>query len=116
MVQKVWSFFEGPSSSVSSLDSQQSNQSLVNEVIVLIASLANKTLILGGDASLYHVLSHYIQTVVEEVVMPMQFSANPTLLLESDHSSTKVVEPMQSSVDPTLLSRSDAYFDYVFRI
>jgi hypothetical protein len=92
MVRRAWSLSEGPSSSVSSLVSQQSNQSLVDEVIMSIPYSADTTLILGGDASLDHVVSHPIQPVVEEVVMcPMQSSTDPTLLLESDQSS-KVVE------------------------
>jgi hypothetical protein len=40
--------------------------------------------------------------MVEEVVMPMQSSVDPTLLLESDKSKG-VVTPMQFSVDPALL-------------
>jgi hypothetical protein len=63
------------------------------------------TPLLGGDVPSDHVVSQPIQPVVEEVVMPMQSSADPTLLLESVES-TKVVMPMQSSVDPTLLLES----------
>jgi hypothetical protein len=77
--------------------------------------LVDPTLLLGGDASLDHVVSHPIQPVVEEVVMPMQSLVDPTLLLESDES-TKVISPMQYLVDPTLLLGSDASFDYVFSI
>jgi hypothetical protein len=97
--------YEGPSSFVSYLVSQQHNQS----------SLTNTTLILVGDASLDHVVSHLFQQVVEEVVTPMQYSANPTLLLESDQY-LKVVEPTQSSADPTLISRSDVSLYHVFRL
>jgi hypothetical protein len=70
VVRRVWSLSEGPSSSESSLVSQQSIQSLVDEVIVSIPiSSPDTSLILGGDASLDHVVSHPIQPVVEEVVM-----------------------------------------------
>jgi hypothetical protein len=81
--------------SESSLVSQQSIQSLVDEVVMSMQSLVDTTLILGGDVSLDHVVSHPIQPVVEEVVEPMQSSFDPTLLLESDQFS-KVVELMQS--------------------
>jgi hypothetical protein len=115
MVRRAWSLSEGPSSSESSSVSQQPIQSLVDEVVMSMQYSVDTTLILGGDASLDHVVSHPIQPMVEEVVMPMQSLVDPTLLLESDES-TKVVSLMQSSVDPTLLSGSDASFDYVFSI
>jgi hypothetical protein len=84
-----------------------------------------------------HVVLHHIQPVVEEVVMPMQYSTDPTLLLESVEStkavmsiqslvdptlllesveSSKLVTQMQSSADPTLLLGSDVSIDYVFSI
>jgi hypothetical protein len=47
--------------------------------------------------------------------MPMQSSADPTLLLESV-KSTKVIMLMKSSADPTLLLGSDVSTDYVFSI
>jgi hypothetical protein len=53
--------------------------------------------------------------VVEEVVVPMQFLVDPTLLSESDESK-EVISLMQSSTDPTLLSGSDSSFTYIFRI
>jgi hypothetical protein len=56
-----------------------------------------------------------IQSLIDQVVVLMQYSINATLFLESDES-TKVVTLMQSSVDPTLLLGSDLSFDYVFRI
>jgi hypothetical protein len=62
-----------------------------------------------------HVVSQPIQPLVEKVVMPMQYSVDPTLLLESVES-TKVVMPLQSSVDPTLLLGSDVSTNYVFSI
>jgi hypothetical protein len=86
---------------------------------------------------LYHVVSQPIHLVVEEVVMSMQSSSNPTLLLESVEStkvvtpmkysvdttlllesveSTKMVTLMQYSADPTLLLVSDLSTDYVFSI
>jgi hypothetical protein len=70
---------------------------------------------LGGDVPLGHVDLQPIQPMVEEVVMPMQSSVDPTLLLESVES-TKVVTSMQYLVDPTLLMGSDMSTDYVFSI
>jgi hypothetical protein len=49
-----------------------------------------------------------------KVVKSMQYLANPTLLLESEES-TKVIMAMQSSVNPTLILGSDVS-DHVFRI
>jgi hypothetical protein len=49
------------------------------------------------------------------MVMQMQYSVDPTLLLESD-DSTKVVIPMQYLDDPTLLIGIDVSTDYVFSI
>jgi hypothetical protein len=65
--------------------------------------------------SLDHVVSHPIQPMVEEVVMSMQSSVDPTLLLESDKSK-EVTLSMQSSVNPTLLLGGDASFDHVLSI
>ena len=55
-----------------------------------------------GDASLDLVVSHHFQPMVEEVVVLMQYSIDPTLLLESDKSKEEVT-PMQFLVDPSLL-------------
>jgi hypothetical protein len=106
---------KGPSIFASSLVSQQSNQSLIDEVVISIPFSVDTSLILGGDVSLDHIISHPIQLVFEEVVTLMKSSTNPNLLLESEQSS-KVVELTQYLVDPTLLSWSDASFDYVFII
>jgi hypothetical protein len=57
---------------------------------------------LGGDVPSDHVASQHIQPVVEEVVMLMQSSVDPTLLMESVES-TKVVTLMKYSADLTLL-------------
>jgi hypothetical protein len=84
-------------------------------MVVLMQSSTNTTLILGGDAYLDHFSLHSIQLVVEEVVIFMQYSVVPTLLLESDES-TKVVSSMQTLVDPSPVLGSDASFDYVFII
>jgi hypothetical protein len=73
------------------------------------------TPIFGGDASLDLVVSHPIQPMVEEVVVLMQSSTDPTLLLESDKYK-EVTLPMKSSVNPTLLLGGDASFDHVFSI
>jgi hypothetical protein len=53
--------------------------------------------------------------MVEKVVTPMEYSVDPSLLLESV-KSTKVVMPMKYLVDPTLILGSDVSFDYVFII
>jgi hypothetical protein len=63
----------------------------------------------------YHVVSQPIQLVVRKVVVPMQYLADPTLLLESV-KSTKVVMLMQYLVGPTLLMGRDVSTNYVFRI
>jgi hypothetical protein len=112
MVQEAWSFPRGPSGSDSYLASQPSlvdttvmpMQSLANTplplgadasldlvvshpvqpVAVSMQYLTDTTSIFGGDASLNLVVSHPIQPMVEEVVVPMQSSVDPTLLLECD--------------------------------
>jgi hypothetical protein len=53
--------------------------------------------------------------VVQKVATLMQYSIDPTLLLESVES-TKGVTSIQSSVDPTLLLESDVSTNYVFSI
>ena len=45
----------------------------------------------------------------------MQYSVDPTLLLESDKPK-EVILPMQSSVNPTLLLEGDAFFDHILSI
>ena len=67
--------------------------------------LADPAPLLGGDVPVDHVVSQPFQPMVHKVVMPMNSSADPTLLLESVES-TKVVTPLQSSIDPTLLLKS----------
>jgi hypothetical protein len=84
------------------LVSQQSNQYLVDEVVVSMQSSADSTLVFGGDASLDHVLSHHIQPMVEEVVMLMKSLVDPTLLLESEKSK-EVTLSMKSLANSTLL-------------
>jgi hypothetical protein len=88
---------------------------LVQPVVMLMQSLADTTPVLGIDASLDLVVSHSIQPMVEEVVVPMQSSVNPTLLLKSNKSK-EVTLSMQFLVNPTLLLRGDAYFDHVLSI
>jgi hypothetical protein len=77
----VWSLSEGPSSSVSSLVSQHSIQSLVDKVVASMLSSVDTTLVLGGDVSLDNVVLHIIQPLVAKVVTSMQYLVNPTLLL-----------------------------------
>jgi hypothetical protein len=54
---------------------------LVDEVVMMIPSSVDTTLILVGDASLEHVVSHPIQLMVEEVVATMKYLVDPSLLL-----------------------------------
>jgi hypothetical protein len=87
----------------------------VQPAVMSMQSSTNTTHVFGGDVSLDLVVLHPIQLVVEEVVVLMQSSVDPTLLLESDKSK-EVTLPMQSSVNPTLLFEGDASFDHVLRI
>jgi hypothetical protein len=77
--------------------------------------LVDPTLIFGGDMSLDPIVSGTFQPMIEQVVVSMKPSVDPTLLLESD-MSTKVIKTMQYFSDPTLLFGSDASIDYVFII
>jgi hypothetical protein len=71
-------------------------------MVMSMQSSTDNTPIFGGDAPLDLVVSHPIQPMVEEVVVSMQSSIDPTLLLESDKSK-EAVAPMQFLVDPALL-------------
>jgi hypothetical protein len=88
---------------------------LVQTVVVPMHSSTNTTHVLGSDASLDHVVLHPIQPMVEEVVMPMKYLSDPTLLLESENSM-EVTLSMQYSFNPTLLLGDDADFDHVLSI
>jgi hypothetical protein len=112
VVQEARSFPGGPSGSESSLASQPS---LVDTRVMLMQFLVDTSLPLGDDASLDLVVSHPVQPTVEEVVVLMQSSVDPTLLLESDKPK-EVTSPMQCSVNPTLLLEGDASFDHVLSI
>jgi hypothetical protein len=87
----------------------------VQPAIVPMQSSADTTHVFGSDASLDQVVSHPIQPTVEEVVMSMQSSIDPTLLLKSDKSKEMTLS-MQSSTNPTLLSGGDASFNHVLSI
>jgi hypothetical protein len=65
--------------------------------------------------SLDLVVSHPIQPILEEVVMPMKTSINPTLLLNSDKSK-EVALSMQFLANPTLLLGGDVSLDHVLII
>jgi hypothetical protein len=52
---------DGPLGSESSLVSQPSNPSFINEVVMPMQPLVDTTLVLEGDVSLDHVISHPIQ-------------------------------------------------------
>jgi hypothetical protein len=58
----------------------------IQPVVMSMQYLTDTTPFLGGDASLDLFLSHPFQPMVEEVVMTMQSSVDPNLLLESDKS------------------------------
>jgi hypothetical protein len=75
---------------------------LVHPTVVSKQSSTDNTLVLGGDSPLDLVVSHPIQPMVEEVVVSMQYSINPTLLSESDKSK-EAVTLMQFLVDLALL-------------
>jgi hypothetical protein len=65
VVGRVWHLSKGSSSSELYSVSQQTIQSFVDEVVFSMQSSPNTTLILGGDASLYRVVSHHFQQVVD---------------------------------------------------
>jgi hypothetical protein len=72
-ILKRWYFYEGPYDPMPSSFYQHPIQSLVDELVILMQSLVDPTLILEGDASLDHVVSQPIQPLVEEVVVSMQY-------------------------------------------
>jgi hypothetical protein len=143
VVQEAWSFLKGPSSSKSSLASQpylvdtlfmsmqysaktalplgvDASLDLVvshpiQPTVVLMQYSIETTPIFWGDAPLDLVFSHHIQPMIEEEVMLMQYSNDPTLLLDSDKPK-EVTSPMKSSINPTLLLEVDASFDHVLII
>jgi hypothetical protein len=88
---------------------------LIQQAIASMQYSAETTSIFRGDASLDHVFSHPFQPTVKEVVMLMQYSVDPTLLVKSDKPK-EVTLLMQSSVNPTLLLGGDAYFNHVLSI
>jgi hypothetical protein len=146
VVQETQSLSDIPSGSESYLVSQHSNPSLADTMVMLMQSLADTTLLLGGDASLDHVVSHPIQLVV----MSMQYLVETTpifggyvsldlivshliqptveevvvsmqsladpTLLLESDKSKEVTLLMQSSVNPTLLLGGDVSFDHVLSI
>jgi hypothetical protein len=112
VVQEAWSFLGGPSGSKSYLTSQPS---LVDTVVMPMQYLVDTPLPLGADASIDLVVSHPIQPTVQEVVVLMQYSVDPNLLLESDKPK-EVKLPMQSLTNPTLLLEGDVSFDHVLII
>jgi hypothetical protein len=97
---------------------------VVEEVVILMQSLVNPTLLLESVKSTKVAMSmdSSVDTTLllesvesTKVVTLMQSSVDPTLLLESVES-TKVVTLMQYLADPTLLMESDVSTDYVFSI
>jgi hypothetical protein len=146
VVREAQSLSSGSSGSGSSLVFQQYNPSLVDTSVVMMQSSTDTTLLLGGDASLDHVVSHLVQSTV----VSMQSSVDTTLAFGSDASldhvvshpfqrmveevvvsmqssvdptlllenykSNEVTFPMQSSVNPNLLLEGDAPFDHVLSI
>jgi hypothetical protein len=75
---------------------------LVQLTVALMQSSTDNTTIFWGGAPLDLVVSHPIQPMFEEVVVSMQYSIDPTLLLESEKSKETIV-PMQFLVDLDLL-------------
>jgi hypothetical protein len=115
LVQETQSFSHIPSGFESSLVSQHFNPSSVDTTVISMQSSTDTTLLLGGDASLDHAVSHPIQPAVAS----MQYSTDATLIFGVDASLDlvishpiqpmveEVVMPMQYSTDPTLLLESD---------
>jgi hypothetical protein len=101
VVQEAQSLFDIPLSFELSSVSQIYNPYSVDSVVMSMQYLADTTLVLGSDVSLYHVVSYPIQPTIEEVVVLMQSSFDPTLLLESDKYN-EVTLSMKSSINPTL--------------
>jgi hypothetical protein len=75
---------------------------LVQPTVVSMQSSTDNTPVFWGDAPLDLIVSHPIHAMVEEVAISMQYSIDPTLLLESDKSKETIV-PMQFLVDSALL-------------
>jgi hypothetical protein len=75
---------------------------IVQPMVMSIQSSTDNTPIFGGDPPLDLIVLHPIQPMVKEVVILMQSSIAPTLLLESDKSK-EAVAPMQFLVDLVLL-------------
>jgi hypothetical protein len=75
---------------------------LVQPTVVLMQYSTDNTPVFWGDAPLDLVVLHPFQPMVEEVVVSMQYSINPTLLLLSDKSK-EAFTPMQLLVDPLVL-------------
>jgi hypothetical protein len=130
----------------SSLVSQYSNPYLVDTTVVPIQYLVDTTLILGGDESLDHVLSHHLQPtvlfrkssadttpicggylsldhVVSHPIQPMVEEVVMSMqysvdstLIVESDKSKEVTLSMKYSVKPTLIFGGDAYFDHVLII
>jgi hypothetical protein len=92
-----------------------SNTHHVQPIIVLMQYSTDTTPIFWIVVSHYHVVLHPIQPMVEEVVVSMQPSVDPTLILESDKSK-EVTMLMKYLVNPTLLLWGDASFDHAINI
>jgi hypothetical protein len=75
---------------------------LVQPTTVSMQSSTTNTPVFLGNSPLDLVVSHPIKPMVEDVVVSMQSSIDPTLLLESDKSKEAVMI-MQFLVDPSLL-------------
>jgi hypothetical protein len=88
---------------------------LVQLEVMLMQSSVDTTTFWGSDASIDQVFSHHIQPMIEEVVMLMKYSVNPTLLLESDKSK-EVTFLMQYSANPTLVLGGVASFNHVLSV
>jgi hypothetical protein len=87
----------------------------VQPTVMSMQYSTDTTPIFGSDASLDLVVSHPIQPTIEEVVMPMKYLTDPTILLESDKPK-EVTLQMQSLVSPALLLEGDVSFNHVLSI
>jgi hypothetical protein len=96
VVQEAQFLSDIPSGFESYFISQPYNTSFFDIVVFPMQSSANTNLILGGDVSLDHVVSHHLQPVV----MLMQSSTDTTPILGSDVSLHHVFShPFQPMVE-----------------
>jgi hypothetical protein len=64
---------------------------LIDVTVILLQSSSDHTLVIEGSAPPIPVITHPIQPIIKELVIPMQSLVNPTLLVESDDSVNHVI-------------------------